>query len=119
MPPSSVCEVKKREDKKEIHTPVYQAYPSRSFCCKVNTHPLYPANIRRGFTTNHGGVIGSLKKTLTGNHFRYDRYTLSGEPGYLAFDLQWHQGRNKKDGNVNPGYVVYGINGYPREVSSI
>ena len=61
-----------------------------------------------------------LKKILRGNHSRYARYTMmgTGEPLdlTLAIDVQYLQGRNKKFGNVNLGYVVYGIDWKPRRV---
>ena len=61
-----------------------------------------------------------LKKILKGNHSRYARYTMmgTGEPLdlTLAIDVQYLQGRNKKFGNVNLGYVVYGIDWKPRRV---
>jgi putative transposase len=66
-----------------------------------------------------------LKKILTGNHSRYDRYTMrgngTGEPVELtlAIDVQYHRGRNEKHGKVNLGYVVHGIDWNPRKVSSI
>lgn len=66
-----------------------------------------------------------LKKILTGNHSRYDRYTMrgngTGEPVELtlAIDVQYHRGRNEKHGNVNLGYVVHGIDWNPRKVYSI
>jgi len=61
-----------------------------------------------------------LKKILQGNHARYARYTMKGTSGpldlILAIDVQYLQGRNKKFGNVNLGYVVYGIDWKPRRV---
>lgn len=61
-----------------------------------------------------------LKKILKGNHSRYAQYTMmgTGEPLdlTLAIDVQYLQGRNKKFGNVNLGYVVYGIDWKPRRV---
>jgi len=61
-----------------------------------------------------------LKKILRGNHSRYARYTMMGTSGpldlTLAIDVQYLQGRNKKFGNVNLGYVVYGIDWKPRRV---
>ena len=61
-----------------------------------------------------------LKKILRGNHSRYARYTMmgTGEPLELtlAIDVQYLQGKNKKFGNVNLGYVVYGIDWNPRRV---
>jgi putative transposase len=61
-----------------------------------------------------------LKKILRGNHSRYARYTMMGIPGpldlTLAIDVQYLQGKNKKFGNVNLGYVVYGIDWNPRRV---
>jgi putative transposase len=61
-----------------------------------------------------------LKKILRGNHSRYAQYTMrgTGEPLdlTLAIDVQYLQGRNKKIGNVNLGYVVYGIDWKPRRV---
>ena len=63
-----------------------------------------------------------LKKILTGNHSRYDRYTMigTGEPLdlTLAIDVHYLQGRNGKHGNVNLGYVVHGIDWNPRKVYS-
>mgnify|MGYP001401765873 CR=1 FL=1 len=62
-----------------------------------------------------------LMKILRGNHSRYAQYTMmgTGEPLdlTLAIDVQYLQGRNKKFGNVNLGYVVYGIDWKPRKVS--
>jgi putative transposase len=62
-----------------------------------------------------------LMKILRGNHSRYAQYTMmgTGEPLdlTLAIDVQYLQGRNKKYGNVNLGYVVYGIDWKPRKVS--
>ena len=64
-----------------------------------------------------------LKKILRGNHSRYARYTMigTGEPLdlTLAIDVQYLQGRNKKFGNVNLGYVVYGIDWNPRRVYQV
>jgi putative transposase len=64
-----------------------------------------------------------LKKILRGNHSRYARYTMMGTSGpldlTLAIDVQYFQGRNKKFGNVNLGYVVYGIDWKPRRVYQI
>ena len=61
-----------------------------------------------------------LKKILTGNHSRYAQYTMMGtsEPLdlTLAIDVQYLQGKNKKFGNVNLGYVVYDIDWKPRRV---
>jgi putative transposase len=61
-----------------------------------------------------------LKKILRGNHSRYARYTRMGTSGpldlTLAIDVHYLQGRNKKFGNVNLGYVVYGIDWKPRRV---
>ncbi len=61
-----------------------------------------------------------LKKILRGNHSRYAQYTMmgTGKPLdlTLAIDVQYLQGRNKKFGNMNLGYVVYGINWKPRRV---
>lgn len=61
-----------------------------------------------------------LKKILRGNHARYARYTMMGTSGplalTLAIDVHYLQGRNKKYGNVNLGYVVYGIDWKPRRV---
>ena len=61
-----------------------------------------------------------LKKILRGNHSRYARYTMRGTSGpldlTLAIDVQYLQGRNKKFGNVNLGYAVYGIDWKPRRV---
>ena len=64
-----------------------------------------------------------LKKVLSGNHSRYARYTMKGTSGpldlTLAIDVQYLQGRNKKFGNVNLGYVVYGIYWKPRRVYQV
>lgn len=61
-----------------------------------------------------------LKKILRGNRARYAHYTMmgTGEPLdlTLAIDVQYLQGKNKKFGNVNLGYVVYGIDWKPRKV---
>lgn len=61
-----------------------------------------------------------LKRILRGNHSRFAQYTMmgTGEPLdlTLAIDVQYLQGRNKKFGNVNLGYVVYGIDWKPRRV---
>jgi len=61
-----------------------------------------------------------LKKILRGNHSRYAQYTMmgNGKPLYLtlAIDVQYLQGRNKKYGNVNLGYVVHGIDWNPRRI---
>jgi putative transposase len=61
-----------------------------------------------------------LKKILRGNHSRYAQHTMmgAGEPLALtlAIDVQYLQGRNKKYGNVNLGYVVYGIDWKPRRI---
>jgi putative transposase len=61
-----------------------------------------------------------LKKILRGNHSRYAQYTMMGTSGpldlTLVIDVQYLQGRNKKFGNVNLGYVVYGIDWKPRRV---
>ena len=61
-----------------------------------------------------------LKKILRGNHSRYAQYTMmgTGKPIdlTLAIDVQYLLGRNKKFGNVNLGYVVYGIDWKPRRV---
>jgi putative transposase len=64
-----------------------------------------------------------LKEILRGNRARYAHYTMrgSGVPLELtlAIDVQYLQGRNKKFGNVNLGYVVYGIDWKPRKVYSV
>jgi len=64
-----------------------------------------------------------LKRILRGKHFRCAQYTMmgSGEPIELtlAIDVQYLQGKNKKFGNVNLGYVVYGIDWRPRKVHLI
>jgi len=64
-----------------------------------------------------------LKMILQGNHSRYARYTMrgTGKPlGLtLAIDVQYLQGKNKKFGNVNLGYVVYGIDWKPRRVFQV
>ena len=64
-----------------------------------------------------------LMKLLRGNHSRYAHYTMrgTGEPLdlTLAIDVQYLQGKNKKYGNVNLGYVVYGIDWKPRKVHLI
>ena len=64
-----------------------------------------------------------LRKILRGNHSRYAQYTMmgTGEPLELtlAIDVQYLQGRNKKFGNVNLGYVVYGIDWKPRKIHLI
>jgi putative transposase len=61
-----------------------------------------------------------LRKILRGNHSRYAQYTMmgTGDPLnlILAIDVQYLQGKNKKFGNVNLGYVVYGIDWKPRKV---
>jgi putative transposase len=61
-----------------------------------------------------------LKEILRGNHSRYAQYTMrgTGKPLdlTLAIDVQYLLGRNKKFGNVNLGYVVYGIDWKPRRV---
>jgi len=64
-----------------------------------------------------------LRKILRGTHARYARYTMrgTGDPLdlTLAIDVQYLQGRNGKHGNVNLGYVVYGIDWKPRRVYSV
>jgi putative transposase len=64
-----------------------------------------------------------LKKILRGNHSRYARYTMRGTSGpldlTLAIDVQYLQGRYMKFGNVNLGYVVYGIDWMPRRVYQV
>jgi len=64
-----------------------------------------------------------LKKILRGNHSLYARYTMMGTSGpldlTLAIGVQYLQGRNKKFGNVNLGYVVYGIDWKPRRVYQV
>ena len=61
-----------------------------------------------------------LKKILRGKRARYAQYTMmrTGKPLdlTLAIDVQYLQGRNKKYGNVNLGYIVYGIDWKPRRV---
>ena len=61
-----------------------------------------------------------LKRILRGNRARYAQYTMmgTGEPLdlTLAIDVQYLQGKNKKFGNVNLGYVIYGIDWKPRKV---
>ena len=61
-----------------------------------------------------------LKKILRGKHSRYAQYTMMGTSGpldlTLAIDVQYLQGKNKKFGTVNLGYVVYGIDWKPRRV---
>jgi putative transposase len=61
-----------------------------------------------------------LRKIHRGNHARYAWYTMMGISGpldlTLAIDVQYLQGRNKKFGNVNLGYVVYAIDWKPRRV---
>jgi putative transposase len=65
----------------------------------------------------HGDEI---RKILRGNRARYARYTMrgTGKPIdlTLAIDVQYLQGKNKKFGNVNLGYVVHGIDWKPRRV---
>jgi len=64
-----------------------------------------------------------LKKILRGNHSRFAQYRMVGTSGpldlTLAIDVQYLQGRNKKFGNVNLGYVVYGIDWKPRRVYQV
>ncbi|MDO9324598.1 MAG: ISH3 family transposase [Methanoregula sp.] len=64
-----------------------------------------------------------LKTILRGNHSRYAQYTMRGTgiplDLTLAIDIQYLQGRNKKFGNVNLGYVVYGIDWKPRRVYQV
>ena len=64
-----------------------------------------------------------LKKILRGNRARYAQYTMMGTSGphdlTLAIDVQYLLGRNKKFGNVNLGYVVYGIDWKPRRVYQV
>jgi putative transposase len=51
-----------------------------------------------------------LKKILRSKHSRYARYTMMGTGVpldlTLAIDAQYLQGKNKKFGNVNLGFVV-------------
>ena len=81
-----------------------------SFLQKENVPHIVPVR-------KHGQ---ELKKILRGNHSRYARYTMMGTYGpldlTLAIDVQYLQGRNKKFGNVNLGYVVHGIDWKPRRV---
>ena len=62
-------------------------------------------------------------KLLRGNHSRYAQYIMmgTGEPLdlTLAIDVQYLQGKNKKYGKVNLGYIVYGIDWKPRKVHLI
>lgn len=64
-----------------------------------------------------------LKTILRGNHARYARYTMrgTGKPLELtlAIDVQYLQGRNKKFGNMNLGYVVNGIDLKPQRVCQV
>jgi putative transposase len=64
-----------------------------------------------------------LKKILRGNHSWYARYTMIGTSGLLdltfAIDVQYLQGRNKKFGNMNLGYVVYDFDWKPRRVHQV
>jgi len=64
-----------------------------------------------------------LKKILQGNHSRYAQYTMigTGKPLdlTLAIDVQYLQGKNKKFGNVNLGYVVNAIDWKPRKIHLI
>jgi len=84
-----------------------------SFLQEKNTLHIVPVR-------KHGN---KLKKILRGNHSRYARYTMRGTSGpldlILAIDVQYLQGRNKKFGTVNLGYVVYGIDWKPRRVYQI
>jgi putative transposase len=61
-----------------------------------------------------------LKKILSGNHSPSAQYTMmeTGKPLdlTLAIDVHYLQGRNKKCGNVNLGYIVHGIDWKPRRV---
>jgi len=67
--------------------------------------------------------VQELKKILRGNHSRYAQYTMMEPSGpldlTLAIDVQYLQGKNKKFGNVNLGYVVYGIDWKPRRVYQV
>jgi putative transposase len=64
-----------------------------------------------------------LKKILRGNHSWYARYTMmeTDKPLDLSLtiDVQYLQERNKKFGNVNLGYSVYGVDWEPRWVYQI
>lgn len=66
---------------------------------------------------NYGKVLGSV---LSGNRARYASYTMPG-PDFpldltLAIDVHYQKGKNGRSGNVNLGYVVYGISWNPRRV---
>ncbi len=66
---------------------------------------------------NYGKVLGSV---LSGNRARYASYTMPG-PDFpldltLAIDVHYQKGKNGRTGNVNLGYVVYGISWNPRRV---
>ncbi|MDO9325996.1 MAG: hypothetical protein Q7T80_13685 [Methanoregula sp.] len=61
-----------------------------------------------------------LKKILRVNHSRYAHYMMMGTGVPLeltqVIDVQYLQGKNKKFGNMNLGYVVYVIDWNPRRV---
>jgi len=82
---------------------------------------LQKENIPHIFSMRKHGQ--ELKKILRGNHSQYAQYTMKGTGKPLdlplAIDVQYLQGRNKKFGNVNFGYVVYGIDWNPRRVYRI
>jgi len=66
---------------------------------------------------NYGKVLGSV---LSGNRARYATYTMPG-PDFpldltLAIDVHYQKGINGRSGNINLGYVVYGISWNPRRV---
>jgi putative transposase len=84
-----------------------------SFLQKENVPHIVPVR-------KHGK---DLKRILRGNHSRYAQYTMTGTGESLdltlAIDVQYLQGRNKKFGTVNLGYVVHGIDWKPRKVHLI
>lgn len=61
-----------------------------------------------------------MKKLLEGNRARYATYTMKkkGKPleMNIAIDVHYLQGKNDEYGNVNLGYVVYGIDWKPRKI---
>ncbi|NMC35274.1 MAG: hypothetical protein GYA36_22875 [Veillonellaceae bacterium] len=92
--------------------------PDRGFYSKEAFSFLQNENVPHIVPVRKQGK--ELKNILRGNHSRYAQYTMMGtvEPLALtlAIDVQYLQGRNKKFGNVNLSYVVYGIDWNPRRV---
>ena len=63
-----------------------------------------------------------MKEIIDGRKKRYATYTMNGSKGKvelnLAIDVKYRKGKRGKNGCENLGFVVYGIDWDPREVST-